>query len=90
MLYNYIIIYFILINLISFFVCLWDKRMSQKGGWRVAENTLFLLVFLGGSIGMYLTMLKIRHKTKHKRFMLGIPIIMILQISSLLYIFSKF
>ena len=73
------LIYFISINLISVAVCITDKRKAIKGSRRVSEETLFALCFLGGSIGMYITMKVIRHKTLHKRFMIGIPLIILLQ-----------
>ncbi len=73
------LIYFLSINLISVLVCIWDKQKAKKGGWRVPEKTLFVLCLLGGSVGMYLCMKTIRHKTKHKRFMIGIPLIIIFQ-----------
>lgn len=56
-----------------------DKTSAKKGKWRVPEKTLFILSALGGSAAMYITMKAIRHKTQHKRFMIGIPAIMIVQ-----------
>lgn len=73
-------IYLLLINLISVIVTIYDKHCAVKKRWRVRESTLLLLSFFGGSIGMYFTMLFIRHKTRHLKFMLGIPIILIFQI----------
>ena len=73
------LIYFICINLISVAVCITDKRKAIKGSRRVSEKTLFALCFLGGSVGMYLTMKAVRHKTLHKRIMIGIPLIILLQ-----------
>ena len=73
-------IYFAFVSLIAFIVTVYDKKISKKAGkMRVRESTLFLLSALGGSLSMYATMLFARHKTKHKRFMIGIPAIMILQ-----------
>ncbi len=71
--------YFILINIISAIVTIYDKRAAVKHKWRVRESTLLFLSLLGGSIGMYITMLLIRHKTRHIKFMLLIPLIFILQ-----------
>ena len=73
-------IYLLIINLISVIVTIYDKICAVKRRWRVKESTLLLLSFLGGSIGMYITMLLIRHKTRHLKFMLGIPIILIFQL----------
>lgn len=73
-------IYLILINLVSAIVTIYDKRCAVKKRWRVKESTLLLLSFFGGSVGMYITMLLIRHKTRHLKFMLGIPIVLIFQL----------
>lgn len=89
MLYQIVIGYFIVINLISVVVCIWDKTEAKKGGWRVPEQSLFMLVFFGGGIGMYITMKTIRHKTQHKRFMIGVPLIIILQLAVVLFLCSK-
>lgn len=77
--YKYLLIYLAVISLISVIVCVADKSRAKKGKWRIKESTLFLLSALGGSGAMYITMRAIRHKTLHKRFMIGIPIIMIVQ-----------
>ena len=61
----------------------WASRRSRKN--RVPEKWLFLLAAAGGSAVMYLTMLIVRHKTKHKRFMLGIPVLILLQYGLALY-----
>lgn len=74
-------IYIILINLIAFVVFGIDKRKARKGQWRVPESTLFILAIIGGSIGALLGMLVFRHKTKHRKFTIGIPLILALQIA---------
>ena len=73
-------IYFAAVSIISAVVCAADKRRAVKGKWRVKESTLFLLCALGGSAAMYITMRLIRHKTLHKRFMIGIPLIVVVQV----------
>ena len=73
-------IYLILINLIAVIVTIYDKLCAVKRRWRVKESTLLLLSALGGSISMYITMLLIRHKTRHIKFMLGIPLMLIFQL----------
>lgn len=57
----------------------YDKIAAKCRISRVPEATLFVISLLGGSAAMYLSMLFIRHKTKHKRFMLGLPAILIVQ-----------
>lgn len=73
--------YFWGISMASVAVTCYDKwAATKRPKHRTPEKTLLLLSALGGSVAMYLTMLTIRHKTKHMKFMLGIPGIMIIQI----------
>ena len=76
-------VWLVIINFISAIVCIADKSRAKRGKWRVRESTLWALTILGGGAGMYLTMRLIRHKTLHKSFMIGIPLIVILQIIAL-------
>ena len=82
-------IYIIIISVISAAVTVYDKSMAIKHRWRVPENTLILLSAAGGSAAMYFTMLIIRHKTRHIKFMLGIPIILFFQIIAAYYFLRK-
>ncbi len=77
-------LYFTFMSIVSAAVTIYDKRMAIYGKRRIPERALFALAILGGSVSMYLTMILIRHKTKHKSFMIGLPVIMILQASALL------
>lgn len=79
-------VWLVIINFISVIVCIADKSRAKRGKWRVRESTLWVLTILGGGAGMYLTMRLIRHKTLHKSFMIGIPLIVILQIIAVFYI----
>ena len=73
--------YAAIISLISIIVCIYDKIISKKNRveLRIPEAVLLILSALGGSVAMFVTMLITRHKTKHLKFMLGIPLIMIVQ-----------
>ena len=77
---NYIIIYFVAISLFAVAVTIHDKNAARRGSWRVKESTLLIVSALGGSVAMFSTMRIIRHKTKHAKFMVGIPVIIVLQI----------
>ena len=81
MLLKILFAYLAVISVISIIVCIWDKKISKKNKveFRIPEAVLLLLSALGGSVAMFITMLLMRHKTKHVKFMLGIPVIMILQ-----------
>ena len=70
--------YFIIINILALIVMKWDKRQAIKHKQRVPEQDLFLLALVGGVGGIYLGMYLFRHKTKKMKFVLGIPIILIM------------
>ena len=81
-----IIIYYLLaINAVAFFAYGIDKLKARKGWWRIPEATLLLLAIIGGSIGAWLGMKVWRHKTMHKKFRYGLPLILLLQLSAVLY-----
>lgn len=82
---KYFYLYLLFINVIAVIVCFADKIKAKNGSYRIPEKTLFVISILGGSVGMYVAMKTIRHKTKHKRFMIGIPLIIFLQL--LLFVF---
>ena len=82
--------YLALISLISVIVCIYDKIAAKKRPrHRTPEATLLLLSALGGSVAMLVTMLLIRHKTKHVKFMLGIPLIIIAQVAAVVFVVTK-
>ena len=87
---DFFIWYFVLINSVSLIICCADKIKAKKHLHRISEKTLWILSFLGGSAGMYLTMRIIRHKTLHKKFMIGIPLIILLQIVLVLLLTKLF
>ena len=79
----------IIINFIAVITTVVDKSNAKKHRWRVPENTLLLLAALGGSPSMLMTMYAIHHKTRHKKFMLGIPAIITLQVLLVYYLFFR-
>ena len=80
MLIKILVIYLLLINAIGFILMLVDKIKAKKNLWRTPEATLFLLAVIGGSIGSILGMYTFRHKTKHIKFIVGMPLILAAQI----------
>ena len=81
-----ILLFYILgMTLLTFNVCGADKFVAQRQRRRVPEKVLFLLSALGGSVGMYLGMFTFRHKTKHWYFVVGIPLIILVQAAILFY-----
>ena len=85
----FFLIYFGGISLVTAVITALDKYKAKKGKWRIPEATLFILAFLGGSVSEYTVMRLIRHKTKHKRFMLGLPVIILLQLILVFFILSQ-
>lgn len=75
------LIYFALISFVTAVVTVADKHKAKKGAFRISEATLFIMALMGGALSEYLTMRLIRHKTLHKRFMIGLPVIIILQLT---------
>ena len=91
MFYIELFIYCILaVNVITFVVYGIDKLKAKMGGWRIPEATLLLLAAIGGSIGAWCGMMLFRHKTKHWKFKLGVPLIFILQFALLVYVYVKY
>ena len=85
MLIQILIGYLIAISIVSIVVCIYDKFASKHATkHRTRESTLLLLSAIGGSVAMYVTMQLIRHKTKHPKFMIGIPLIIIAQIAAVI------
>ena len=72
--------YVLVMTIIGFLSMYIDKRKAIKHQWRIPEKTLFIIALLGGSIGSNLGMTICRHKTKHWYFVIGMPVILILQI----------
>lgn len=87
--YKIIIIYLIAINIIGIIVNIADKQKAKHGKWRIPEATLWAIALLGGSVGSYATMKTIRHKTKHKSFMIGFPLIIVFQFAIITFILFK-
>ena len=77
---KYLFLYLLILNAIGFFICWWDKHCARKGKWRVPEKTLIFNALCGGALGFYIGMWVFRHKTKHPKFTVGIPLILILWI----------
>ena len=78
-------IYLAVINVVTFFMYGVDKWKAKRSKWRIPEATLLLLAVLGGSIGAWLGMKTWHHKTLHKKFRYGVPIIIIVQIALIGY-----
>ena len=80
MLIRIFITYLLLVNAAAFTLMLIDKQKARKGAWRIPEKTLIGIALAGGSLGGLLGMNLLRHKTKHLKFSVGLPVILALQI----------
>ena len=86
---NILLIYFFVINLYAYILYAIDKYKSKKMKWRISEKTLIIAAAIGGSIGALLAMNMFHHKTQHKKFTIGIPLILMAQVVLLILIFVK-
>ena len=80
--------YLIFINIVTFLVYGIDKWKAKQGSWRISEATLLMLAVIGGTIGALLGMQVWRHKTMHKKFKYGLPLILLAQIA-FMYLISN-
>lgn len=78
---KYLLIYLLIMNALGFLLMLADKRRARKNRWRIPERTLMTVAALGGSVGSLLGMYTFRHKTRHRKFTLGIPALLVAQIA---------
>ena len=74
-------VYLVIVNCVGFAAMGIDKGKAKRGAWRIPEKTLFLLSIIGGSVGTWLGMYAFHHKTKHWYFVVGMPLILVVQIA---------
>ena len=80
-----ILYYLVAVNITTLLVYGIDKLKAKKSKWRIPESILLFLAVIGGSIGALLGMKIWHHKTMHKKFKYGVPLILVLQIGALFY-----
>ena len=86
---NIILYYLLAVNIATFFLYVIDKYKAKKGRWRISESTLLTMAAIGGSIGAWVGMRLWHHKTMHKKFKYGIPVIIIIQIALVTYLHTN-
>ncbi len=84
-----LLIYFLAINAVAFVVYGIDKHKAKHAKWRISEATLLMLAIVGGSIGAWCGMKVWHHKTMHKKFKYGVPVIFILQLALAVWIVNR-
>ena len=82
-----ILLYLTIINAAGFLLMLIDKQKARRGAWRIPEATLIWVTILGGSIGSLIGMYFFRHKTRHLKFVLGIPVILFAQLALVIWLY---
>ena len=84
--HQYSLYYLLAVNSLTFLLYGIDKYKAKKGRWRISEVTLLSMAAIGGSIGAWAGMRTWHHKTMHKKFKYGIPVIIIMQIALVVYL----
>ena len=82
----YVYIYLIIVSVLGIFLTLYDKDAAASKKRIISEKAFFLLSILGATLPIYFSMKTIRHKTRHKRFMIGLPVIFVLQMTLFFYL----
>ena len=88
MLESPILLYLIIVNAAAFLLMLADKQKAKRGAWRIPEKTLIGAAAIGGSVGALCGMYLFRHKTKHLKFTLGIPLIFAVQVIAVIFLMA--
>ena len=84
--YHYSLYYLLFVNTLTFLLYGIDKYKAKKARWRISEATLLMMAVIGGSIGAWAGMRLWHHKTMHKKFKYGIPLIILLQVALVFYL----
>ena len=87
---NIILYYLLAVNIATFLLYGVDKYKAKKSKWRISEATLLTMAAIGGSLGAWAGMRLWHHKTMHKKFKYGIPVIIIMQIALVVYLLTNF
>ena len=86
---QYLAVYLILINALGLVLMRIDKKKALRHQWRIPEATLMTVAALGGSVGSLAGMYLFRHKTRHPKFYIGIPALLVLQLAAGIVIWMK-
>ncbi|MBO5358195.1 MAG: DUF1294 domain-containing protein [Clostridia bacterium] len=87
---EYFVLYLIIVSAISAIAVTIDKAAARNGSRRISEKSLMVLSVIGGGVAMYITMRIIHHKTRKNKFMVGIPVIVMLQLALTAIIYFNF
>ena len=82
------ILWLIGVNIAATLTAMWDKNRARRREFRVPESTLWMLAAVGGAAAMWVTMYVIRHKTRHLRFTIGLPLMLVVQIGAVVLVWK--
>ena len=83
---NSILVFLLVMNILAFAMYGLDKYYAMADKWRISEKNLLLVAYLGGSVGAFAGMKIFRHKTKHAKFTIGVPLAIVLHIAIAVYV----
>lgn len=86
---GWLIYYIIAVNIVGVFIMAWDKMKARAGAWRIPEDSLILIALVGGSAGIYVGMKIFRHKTRHFKFSVGVPVIFLIQAGIIIWLIYR-
>lgn len=81
-----VLIYLLVVNVVAFMMYGMDKRKAVRKQWRIPEATLLGVAFIGGSVGALLGMQAFRHKTKHWKFKILVPLFLVIHVAIFIYL----
>ena len=84
------VVYILIVNVLAFILYGIDKHRSQRKMYRIPENTLLWMARIGGGVGSWLGIKVFHHKTKHKRFMIIVPLWTVLWVMAIVYLVIKY
>ncbi|WFE13135.1 DUF1294 domain-containing protein [Bacillus atrophaeus] len=85
-----VLIYIMLINVCGFWIMGADKKRAQQHRWRISEERIWLVAIAFGTLGVWLGMQTFRHKTKHRSFMYGVPLLLVIEAVFVAIYYSPF
>ena len=88
-LWQYVLVLLAVMSAFLFVLMGLDKTKARRGRWRISEKTLFVFALLGGALGGTAGMFVFRHKTKHRTFRLGFPLLAAAQLGLVLWLYLK-
>lgn len=84
---KYIFILLAIASVFAVIITIYDKLAAKNHSHRIPEKILLVSGFLGGATAMFITMKLIRHKTRHMKFMITLPIMSVLHIALIIYLY---